>query len=126
MVVEGAEAVQRQPRGLVHMARDPPERQRHEGEGQQHAGGQPGVDPQRHHRHHQHQGERAVEAGQHGLASRHLHRVDVVGGQRHQVAGASVLVKARALQRQARIEPLAQLDAEPVGRRVQLQAPADP
>ena len=106
------------------MVRDPPERQRHGREGQQHHQGEAPVHAQRHHRHDQHQRERAVEAGQHGLASGHLHRVDVVGGQGHQVARAARLKEARALQRQALVEPRAQLHAHAVGRRVQLEPPA--
>jgi hypothetical protein len=72
-----------------------------------------------------HQGQRAVEAGQHGLAGGHFDGVDIVGGERHQVAGALALVEAGALQRQARVQAGAQRDAELVGRAVQDLAPGD-
>jgi hypothetical protein len=51
--------------------------------------------------------------------------VDVVGGQRHQVAGALLLVKGRSLRRQAGIQARAQFDAQFVRRPVQAHAPAD-
>jgi hypothetical protein len=60
------------------------------------------------------------------FARGHLHRIDVIGGQRHQVAGAARLEEARALQRQALVQLRAQLDTHAEGRRKELQAPRHP
>ena len=126
MVVQRREALERIGRRGVDMAGDAPERQRHQRERQQGDEGQAPVHAQRHDRQHHHQREGAVEAGQHRFAGRHFDRVDVVGGQRHQVAGALLLVEGRALRRQARVEAGAQFDPELVGGGEQAQAPADP
>ena len=110
----------------MQVARDPPEGQGHQRKRQQHDQREPPVHAQRHRRNHQHQRHRAVEAGQQRLAGGHLDRVDIVGGQRHQVAGALGLEEAWALQQQPLVEIAAQLDAQPVGRAVQQQPPGHP
>ncbi len=126
VLVHLGKAVERALPAVVHAARNHPEGQRHERERQQRHQRQPPVQPERHHRHHQHQREGAVEAGEEGLAGGQLHRVDIVGGARHQVTRLAALIEARALQRQALVQPRAQLEAEPVGRGEQLQSPAGP
>jgi hypothetical protein len=92
-------------------------------EGQQGDGGQAPVDAEEHDAQHHHQGQRAVEAGQQRLARGLFDGVDVVGGERHQVAGALALVEGRTLRRQAPVQTGAQFDAEAVGGRIQAQAP---
>jgi hypothetical protein len=124
MLVQVREALQRLGPRLVHAARDHPEGDRHQRERQQRHQPEPPVDAQRHHRHHQHQRQRAVEGGEKRLAGGHFHRVDIIGGARHQVAGALSLEKRRSLQRQAPVQVGTQFDAEPIRGGEQLQAPA--
>ena len=107
------------------MAGDAPEGVRHERKRQEGNEGQPPVDAEEHHRQHHHQRERAVEGREHRFAGRHLDGIHVVGGERHQVAGALALVKIRSLPGKPAIQPRAQLDAELVGSGEQLQTPAD-
>jgi hypothetical protein len=126
MVVQVREARQRIGGGHVDVARDVPERAGHDRERQQGDGGQAPVDAQHHDRQDHDQRERAVKAGQHGFAGGHFDRIDIVGGQRHQVAGALLLVKRRALRGQARVQARAQLDAKLVGGAIQAHAPHDP
>ena len=123
MVVELAKAVQRVFGGPVNLVGNAPERQRHQRKRQQRSQRQAPVNAQRHHGHHHDQGQRAIKARQHGLTRGHLHRVDVVGGQRHQVAGALLLKEMRPLQAESRIQACTQLGAQPVARSKQLQPP---
>jgi len=123
MVIELAKGIQRIARCLVDVVGDTPERQRHQWKWQQGCSGQAAVHAQAHHGHHHDQGQRAVKAGQHGFAGRHLHRVNVVGGKGHQVAGALLLEEVRSLLAQPRVEALAQLCAQPVAGGKQLQPP---
>ena len=125
VVVELAEAVERRAPGVVHVARDHPEGPGHERERQQRDRGQPPVDAERHHADDEHEGQRAVEAGEERLARGHFDGIDVVGGARHEVAGALLLEVRRPLLRQPLVELRAQLDAEAIGRGEQLQSPAD-
>ncbi|MNT01054.1 hypothetical protein D3C72_1355050 [compost metagenome] len=106
------------------MARDAPEGQSHQREGQEGNAGQAPVHAQQHDAEHHQQGQGAVEAGQHGFACGHFDGVDVVRRQRHQVTRALVLVKRRALLRHARVEARAQHHAQLVGGLEQGDAPA--
>ena len=125
VVVEVGEAVERAAPRLVHAARDDEEGERHERKRQQRDEAQAPVHAERHHRHDEHQRQRAVEAGEESLARRHLHGVDVVGRVGHEVAGTPAMEERRPLQRQALVELRAQLDAQAKRRAEQLQAPAD-
>ena len=86
----------------------------HQRKGQQGHGGQPPVDADGHHRQHQQQGEAAIKGGQQRLAGRLLHRVHIVGGQRHQVAAALALEVAGGLAaqlvKQLHPQPLAEAE----------------
>ena len=124
VLVQAREPVERLPPRVVHVPRDRPERPRHERERQQRDDAQPPVDAQRHHRDDEHERQRAVEAREERLARRHLHRVDVVGRERHQVARALAVEEGRPLHGEALVQPHAQLDTQPERRAEQRETPA--
>ncbi|MNM92084.1 hypothetical protein D3C81_1044050 [compost metagenome] len=64
---------------------------------------------------HQDPDDEGVHQGQYPLSGRHLHRLDVVGGMGHQIAGAVALIEIRAHAGEVGKEAVAQHIGEPVG-----------
>ncbi len=125
VLVEAGEAIERQARRAMYVARDEEEGDGHERERQQRDPSEAPVDAEGHHRHDEHQRQAAVEPREEGLPGDHLDRVDVVGGERHQVAGALPMEVRRTLKRQPLVQADPEFDAEPEGGGKKLQAPAD-
>ncbi len=100
---------------LVDLGAEAVHEERHHRQRQQGEQGQlPGV-LAAHDGEHQDPDDHGVHQGQHPFPGGHLHRLDVVGGMGHQIAGAVALIKVRAHAGKVAKEPVAQHISQPVG-----------